>query len=96
MNQMLYRYWAGGKSKSALLPETDRRGGKGKSKTGNVGRKPKYDRGCLQYRITGEDEKHIQTVINKTYNAHTKYSFSDGYLLLLKKHYMESDETVGR
>ena len=43
INQMLYRYWSGGKRKEALLPDLERRGGRGKTKQGTVGRKYKYD-----------------------------------------------------
>ena len=86
INQMLYRYWSGGKRKEALLPDLERRGGRGKTKQGTVGRKYKYDSQKEIHRITEDDLKNIREAVNKTYNKHQKYSFVDGYYELLKKY----------
>ena len=91
INQMLYRYWSGGKSRNALLPNTAQRGGKGRGKRGDVGRRRKYSYDHEKCRILEEDEKNIRKVVNSTYNAHTKYSFQDAYGKLLREYYMQPD-----
>jgi hypothetical protein len=94
INQMLYRYWESGKMKAALLPETSLRGGKGKPKSGNVGRKPKYDVSREHYVMTEKDARNIQIVVDKTYNKNQKYSYADGYAMLLQMYKKEDKKTL--
>lgn len=94
INQILYRYWRGGKRKAALIPDTSLRGGKGKTKSGSVGRKPKYDVDRPRYIITEKDIRNIQEAVDKTYNRNQKYSFAAGYSELLKKYKKDDDKTL--
>lgn len=64
---MLYRYWAGGSNKSAILPNTSRCGGKGKTRVGGekpLGRKPRVSSGedanNLRYSITPTEVEQLQ------------------------------------
>lgn len=94
INQILYRYWGSGKRRNALLPETSRCGGRGKTKSGKVGRPRIYDVNRERYVITEEDIQNIQYAVNKTYNRNQKYSFSDGYNELLTMYKKEDKKTL--
>lgn len=91
INQMLYRYWTAGKNKNGLLPQTTRRGGRGKSKRGQVGRKSKVLPYEARYQMSENDLQRIRSVIKKTYNKHIKYSLIDGYQELLKTYFTKED-----
>ena len=89
IHRYLKRYWYYGKNKNAFLPQTEKRGGKGKKRTTSAdsakrGRPRKYDDSTginIDENIRGIFEK----AIKKYYHNRNEYTFKAAYEMMLRE-----------
>lgn len=82
INALLKRYWRGGQTKDALVPNFDKRGGRGKEKQAKKKMGANNHKGII---ISEDDKKNIQYGLKKYYNKGT--SLETAYNNMLKDKY---------
>ena len=96
ISRLLHRYWEGGMTRDALIPQYDKRGGEGDAGRlvkKPLGRKSKKVTDNLRMTIGEKERQEIQHVVDKYYNAHTKYNYRGCYQELLNLFYRNEDES---
>lgn len=94
ISRLLHRYWEGGMTRDALIPQYDKRGGEGDStrfKAQSLGRKVQKQTDNLRITIGEKERNQIKYVVDKYYNAHTKYNYRGCYQELLNRFYRNED-----
>jgi Uncharacterized conserved protein len=97
VQRWLHRYWAGGSTKMALVPEYKKRGGPTKTRAaGNnqIGRPYKYQPQKPHARIGESEKKKIKHIVDITYNKNTKYKMSDAYALFIHNYYWDNEHNA--
>lgn len=96
ISRLLHRYWAGGMTQDALIPQYNKRGGMGDAGRfvqKSLGRRVQKKTDNERLSIGEKERKEIEYVINKYYNKHTKYDYKGCYLELLNLFYRNDDGT---
>lgn len=94
--RLLHRYWAGGMTQDALIPQYHKRGGAGDAGRfvqKSLGRKVQKKTDNERLSIGEKELQEIEYVINKYYNKHTKYDYKGCYRELLNQFYRNEDGT---
>lgn len=81
-------------TRDALIPQYDKRGGEGDStrfKAQSLGRKVQKQTDNLRITIGEKERNQIKYVVDKYYNAHTKYDYRGCYQELLNRFYRNED-----
>ena len=94
ISRLLHRYWEGGMTRDALIPQYDKRGGEGDAGRlvkKPLGRKSKKVTDNLRMTVGEKERQEIQHVVDKYYNAHTKYNYRGCYQELLNLFYRNED-----
>lgn len=92
--RLLHRFWEGGMTRDALIPQYDKRGGEGDAGrfvTQSLGRKVQKPTDNLRISIGEKEFAQIKCVIDELYNAHTKYSYKACYTEFLNRFYKNKD-----
>lgn len=95
VQRWLHKYWAGGCTKMALVPNYKARGGAGKeriSSNGQIGRPCKYQQQTDKIQIGETEKRQIKHIVNMTYNKNSKYKMTDAYTKFIQTYYW-SEET---
>jgi len=93
VQRWLHRYWAGGSTKMALMPQFTKSGGVGAERNDKkqIGRPRKYNTGNRSLRIGEKQKKQIQHIIKTLYNKNDKLSMKYAYEAFLKTYYFNTD-----
>lgn len=94
ISRLLHRYWEGGMTRDALIPQYDKRGGEGDAGrfvTRSLGRKVQKQTDNLRITIGEKERTEIKFVMDKYFNAHTKYDYKGCYKELLNLFYKNED-----
>lgn len=90
--RLLRRYWVGGQSVAALMPEFDKCGRTQSSVTGNRGAKCRDGGGnAVTYQLNEEDIAAFKKVIDEAYLADINMGISATYSKLIREHYKSPD-----
>jgi hypothetical protein len=90
----LHKYWAGGCTKMALVPNYKARGGAGKERTdsnGRIGRPCKYQPQTDEMQIGKTEKWQIKHIVNMTYNKNSKYKMTDAYTKFIRTYYWNEE-----
>ncbi len=92
IQRLLYSYWVGGMTKNALIPNYQKRGGRGKHKT--IGKKPLgrpviYKNSNKRLSIGDAERNQIKQVIKGYYNKDTKYDLTFAYKKFIEIFYCD-------
>lgn len=93
----LKKYWKGGMTIGALVPELANCGGKGKEKKigkHSLGRK--REDGIENFKVTDKVKKAFKSILERYFYAHNRLSFIKCYYLLLKEYFSDVLENVGQ
>lgn len=91
LQRILYRYWAGGMSKYALIPNYQLRSGakNARTYTSTAGRPVVYNTNNKRMNICEIERKQIRHMVNSIYNKNDKYSLKFTYQQLIKSYYTD-------
>lgn len=96
IQRYLYQYWAGGRTKYALLPDYRNNGKNSNRKVDpskKLGPPKKHKSNNIGMNVTDQEKAHIRAIINAYYNKDIKHTMSKCYEHYLSKYAMDEQNS---